>query len=72
MFAPAGTPRPIVERLNAEVNQLLQLPEVRERYAAQNLETFPPASPERFAQFIRAELAKSAKVAHEAKIEAPQ
>ena len=34
MAAPARTPRPVIERLNAEVNRIMALPEMRERLAA--------------------------------------
>ncbi len=37
-FAPAGTPRAIVERLNAAINRVQQLPEIRERFAEQGME----------------------------------
>jgi tripartite-type tricarboxylate transporter receptor subunit TctC len=69
LLAPAGTPRPVVDRINADMNQILQQGETRERFAAQNLETFPPASAGEFGEFIRAELAKWAGVARAAKIE---
>lgn len=38
LFAPAGTPAPIVEKLNGEVNAVLALPEVKERLAALGVE----------------------------------
>ena len=60
-LAPAGTPRAAVDRLNAEINRALKLPEVR-----QVLETagIPPVggTPEEFAQAIGAEVALMAKV----------
>jgi tripartite-type tricarboxylate transporter receptor subunit TctC len=37
-FAPGGTPRAVIARINADVNRLLQLPEVRERCAAMGVE----------------------------------
>jgi tripartite-type tricarboxylate transporter receptor subunit TctC len=55
MVAPAGTPRDIVDRLNAEFLRILALPEVRSTFAAQGLE---PAggTPEQFAADIASEL----------------
>jgi tripartite-type tricarboxylate transporter receptor subunit TctC len=47
LFAPAGTPPEIVARLNADVNAILQLPEIREALAKQGLArwwTSPSAS----------------------------
>jgi len=64
MATPAGTPKPIVARLNSEVLKLLRLPDVRERMLSQGTE---PAgtTPEQFAAYIRAETAKWAKVIKE-------
>jgi len=52
LFAPAGTPRPIVERLNAEVNKVLQAPDVIEKMNAQGV---APAGGgvDEFAAFVR-------------------
>ena len=55
--APAGTPRPIINKLNAEANRVLAMPDVKERLAAASIDTHG-GSPEEFAKFIRAELDK--------------
>jgi len=57
LFAPAGTPRPIVDRLAAEVKRILELPDVAEALKAVGAE---PAAlpPDAFAAFTRAERAK--------------
>ena len=57
LFAPAATPRPIVDRLAAEVKRILELPEVTASLHAVGAE---PAAlpPEAFAAFARAERAK--------------
>ncbi|WP_421990128.1 Bug family tripartite tricarboxylate transporter substrate binding protein [Roseococcus sp.] len=61
LFAPAGTPRPVIERVNAEASQALRIPEVTQR-----LEMLGAASamgtPEEFATFLRAELDRWAEV----------
>lgn len=67
LVAPAGTPREIVQRLNAEVNAIQQQPAVRERLAAQGLQPWPGA-PEQFAQRIKADYAKYGKVVRQANI----
>ena len=54
IFAPRGTPREIVERLNREVNQVLAQPDVRERLLGEGAE-ITPMSPEQFASFVRSE-----------------
>ncbi|MFN7570089.1 MAG: Bug family tripartite tricarboxylate transporter substrate binding protein [Betaproteobacteria bacterium] len=57
VFAPAGTPAPVVARLNDEFRKALVTPAMRERLAAMGTEP-SPNTPEQFARFIAAELAK--------------
>lgn len=61
MVTVAGTPRDIIGRLNAEIVAILQLPEVREKLAADGSE-FIGSSPEQFAAHLKSEIAKWAKV----------
>jgi tripartite-type tricarboxylate transporter receptor subunit TctC len=70
VLAPAGTPREIVARLNAELTRLMQSKEMRDRLATMGIE--PMAStPGEFGEFLAAEIAKWAKVVKEsgAKVE---
>ncbi|BDB27905.1 exported protein [Cupriavidus sp. TA19] len=57
LFGPRGLPAPIVARLNAEVNRILQSPEDRERFAAMNLKPATPASAAELAKLVSADLA---------------
>ena len=67
-LAPAGTPKAVVGRLNQEIVKALAIPEVNERLLS--LSTVPVGDkPEEFAQFIRSEYDKWAKVIKAAKIE---
>ena len=61
VIVPAGVPKAIVARLNAEVNKALDAPAVREKLAAQGLEVVG-GTPEQFAGHIRKEAAKWADV----------
>ena len=61
MFAPAGTPRGIVDRLSSEVTRIVRLPEVRERLNAQGAEPSPLGADE-FPAFVKLEVEKWAKV----------
>ena len=61
MLAPAGTPREIVARLNAEARKALADPEVRGKLGAQGFDVVGSA-PEEFLAFARAESEKWAKV----------
>jgi len=57
LFAPAGTPRPIVDRLAAEAKAILARPDVSTQLAAVGAEP-APLPPDEFAAFTRAERAK--------------
>ncbi len=72
VFAPAGTPKAIVDRLTADIVQIVQSPEVKDRLAAQNREAFPPMTQGEFAAYMKGEIEKWRKVAREGKIEATQ
>jgi tripartite-type tricarboxylate transporter receptor subunit TctC len=61
IFAPAGVPQPVVQRLNAEFVKALQQPELRQRLASQGAEPLT-STPEEFAAYLRSEIAKWAKV----------
>ena len=67
VLAPAGTPRPIIDRLNAVIVRILPLPDVAERLAGDGSE-FGKNTPEQFAAFIRSEYAKWGKIIRTAKI----
>jgi tripartite-type tricarboxylate transporter receptor subunit TctC len=69
IFAPAGTPKEVVQRLNAEVVKILAMPDVRERLAGLGLDPVGN-TPDEFAAFQKGEIAKWAKVVKEAKISA--
>ena len=64
MLAPAGTPRAIVDKLNAEIVRILQMPDVRERLSAEAFE-LPADTPDQFAAIIKAELSRWAKLVKE-------
>ena len=56
-YAPAGTPRPIIDRLQRELKAVINLPEVRERMVAQG-QTPVGNTPEEFNANVRADLPK--------------
>ena len=67
VLAPAGTPRPIIDRLHATIVKALQQPEVAQRLAAEGAEVIG-STPEEFAAHIKAELARVAGVVRAAGI----
>ena len=70
ILAPAGTPKPIVNRLHDAIVQILKSPQAAERYANVGAEIRHSATPEEFAGFVRAEIAKWTKVIKAAGIRA--
>jgi len=67
LFAPAGTPSPVVAKINAEVQKIMQQPDVQQRLAAEGAK-FIPTTPESFAAFQKNEAAKWSKAIAEAGI----
>src|SRR5262249_21797402 len=68
LFTTAGTPREIVLKINAEVRKILADPEFREKFLAPQMFEPMGTSPEEFADFIKAQTEKWAKVIHEQKL----
>ena len=58
---PAGTPAAIVNRLHAEIVKIMQMPDIRERWAALGADPLSNA-PAEFAAFLKADIGKWAKV----------
>jgi len=67
VLVPAGTPRAIVDFLYREIKAIVGLPDVKERFAVLGLDPVTN-TPEEFAAQIRKEIAKWAKVIHDANI----
>jgi tripartite-type tricarboxylate transporter receptor subunit TctC len=68
VFVPAGTPAPVVSRLNAALNDALREPKIAERLAALSVQA-KPNSPAEFAAFFKSELDKWGRVIREANIQ---
>lgn len=60
-FAPARTPRPIVDRLNAELTRILQSPQMREQLAREGSEPVA-GTPEQLAQHLATEIERLGKI----------
>jgi len=67
VLVPSGTPKPIVELLQAEIARIVNLPDVRDKMLAMGLEPDGMSSAE-FAAYIKADVAKWKKVIADAKI----
>ena len=68
VVTPAGTPRPVVDRLYAEIGRALTQTDVRERLTATGLELVPQ-SPGQFQQFIAAEVKRWAQAVKDARMQ---
>jgi tripartite-type tricarboxylate transporter receptor subunit TctC len=68
LLAPAGTPKDVIAKLNAEVDKALASPDVREKLAAAGIEP-GGGTPQQFGSFIQSEMTRWAKVAKDAGIQ---
>ena len=69
VLAPAGTPREIIQRLNAECVRIIGTPEVSERFRNQGVEP-RTGTPEQFGDLVKSEVVRWAKVIKDAGIRA--
>jgi len=67
ILAPAGVPRPVIDKLSAEVAKILAMPDTKEKLLAQGLEPFI-SSPDQLAALMKADMAKWGKVIKDANI----
>jgi tripartite-type tricarboxylate transporter receptor subunit TctC len=70
VFAPAGTPTDVVDKINRDINRVLRDSEVQQRMAALGAEPMP-MTPAEFDRFMRNEMDDAAKVVKAAAIKAP-
>jgi len=68
IVGPANMPRPVVTRLNAEINNQINLPELKEKLSGEALETMP-MTPEQFGSYIKNDIAKWSQLAKTRKLE---
>ena len=69
VFAPAGTPQPIIKRMHEELSKALKVPAVAERLSGQGMEVVG-GDPETLDRFVRIEIDRWAKVVRDNKIKA--
>ncbi len=68
VWAPAGTPAAIVQKLNAQIGAILQSAEVREQFAKLGI-TPAPMKPDEFARFVREQIDTYRKIVQQANIQ---
>ncbi len=62
VVAPAGLPRPIVDKIAAQIGKLVADPATREKFTAIALEPLPGSTPDSFAAFIKTEVVRWAEI----------
>jgi len=68
LWAPAGTPAAVVQKLNLSINAIVQEPQVREQFARLGMQP-SPMKPEQFAKFVREEIDVYKRIVKQAGIE---
>jgi tripartite-type tricarboxylate transporter receptor subunit TctC len=68
IVGPANMPKPIVTRLNAEINNQINMPELKEKISGEALESMP-MTPEEFGAYIKNDIAKWSQLAKSRKLE---
>lgn len=68
LFAPGGTPAPVIAKLHAETNRALQMPETRAKLVELGADDSISRTPEDFAALVRADMARFAKLVKDANI----
>ncbi|MFN7752349.1 MAG: Bug family tripartite tricarboxylate transporter substrate binding protein [Pseudomonadota bacterium] len=69
LFVPAGTPAPVIGRMNAELLKIMKMPDVVDRFASLGVEALS-SSPEELGAYVKAEIASFAKLIKAANIRA--
>jgi len=64
VVAPAGTPREVVQRLNAEIGKAMALPDIREKFVSFGTDA-ATSTPEELGRFLASEVAKITKIARD-------
>jgi tripartite-type tricarboxylate transporter receptor subunit TctC len=68
LVAPAGTPREVVRRLNAELNRVMTNPQFTKKYLERGIEMVASRSPEEFSAYVKSEAESFARLVREAGI----
>jgi tripartite-type tricarboxylate transporter receptor subunit TctC len=62
VVAPAGLPRPIVDRLAAQIGKLVATPATRDKFKMMALESLPASTPDSFAAYVKSEVIRWAAI----------
>jgi tripartite-type tricarboxylate transporter receptor subunit TctC len=67
-LAPAGIPKTVVDKLNAEITKIAAMPDIMEKIQKAGIEPLSGSTPEQFAEFIKVEIPRWADVIKNANI----
>ena len=70
LFAPAGTPAPIIKRLHTELTKILQSPDLVKQFMAKGVELGASSTPEQFSQYLAQQTTRYQELARSANISA--
>ena len=70
LFAPAGTPAPIIKRLHTELTKILQSPDLVKQFMAKGVELGASSTPEQFSQYLAQQTSRYQELARSANISA--
>ena len=70
ILAPAGTPKPVIAKLNAKIIEVLNMPDIANRFAVTQYAEVVGSTPDELRKFIVAEVARWGKVIRDANIRA--
>ena len=70
ILAPVGTPKPIIDALNAQIVRILQMPDVSDRFASTQFAEPVASTPDELQRFMRSEIERWASVIRQANIRA--
>lgn len=72
MLAPTATPAAIIDRLNAALANVLELPEVKEQFLRQGVYALPGTTPAKASERLRTEVSRWEEVITDARIKADE
>jgi tripartite-type tricarboxylate transporter receptor subunit TctC len=69
---PRGTPRPVIDKINASINEVMKIPSIRDTLQKQVLQPVEPMNADELAALYAADTEKYAKIIREANIRIPE
>jgi tripartite-type tricarboxylate transporter receptor subunit TctC len=68
IFAPINTPAAVINKLNADINALIKLPDIKAKLAKEGIEPASPNTPAQFKDYVQSEITRWSKTIKDANI----